>query len=114
MRLCNARVGETAQTGARGENDAEEHSDTGSDAAPIPIRMTVEDIQLSIGINEEVEINISTSEYFVDAPEGPASIEVECDLGRHDAEIYLTSLRQVDHTSKTARLTLAHCRKKTD
>ena len=59
--------------------------------------MTINDILVNIDINEEVEINLSSSENFVDAPDEPAVIEVENDWGRQDAEIYLNSLRQVDH-----------------
>ena len=39
---------------------------------------------------------------------------MENDLGRQDAEIYFTSLCQVDHASETGRSVLAYCREETD
>ena len=87
---------------------------TGYENTSIPIRMTINDILVNIDINEEVEINLSSSENFVDAPDEPAVIEVENDWGRQDAEIYLNSLRQVDHASETGRSVLVYCREKTD
>ena len=89
VRARNAGVGGggAAQAGVEGESEAEAHSDIGYETTSIPVRITINGILVNIDINEEVDINLSTSENFVDALEGPAVIEVEYDLGRQDGEI---------------------------
>ena len=75
--------------------------------------MTTEDILVGVEIDEEVEIHLSTNESFGDALEKLAVVKVEYDLGRQDAEFFLSYYVKFAKQAKLGRQSL-HTVERTD